>query len=563
METKKKYNIILTLLLVLFTSCNEEDFLKEDAKDFLTPSNAYVTYDDFQTSLNYLYTVVRERFYGAETLYSHMMQMQNGTDMWYDARLSSHIRRWGHYDVSMATDSEVPLGEWKDWYKLVSAANTIIASIEGSELSEAESALVEAEARFFRGFAYRHLVYLFGGVPLITEQINSPKTDFTRATREQVLDQIIDDLTYASEKLPDINSVSQDGRVSNLVAFHYLAETYISMGELDKAIAALTTVIDNPNTALMKERFGTRKSREPGDVYWDLFRRGNQDRSSGNTEALWVAQMETDVPGGFLTTTGVYNHAFERFFIPAIATLNDPDGKTAVKGIEGDDNSGGRGSSLAMPTDYLINQIWESDFVNDIRNAPHNIVRDFIYSNPESAYFGKSGLEYPGSVILAQDWRWYPWFVKCTTPENHPEALYSDKSNYILKTSAGSTYRDSYILRLAESYLLRAEAYLNKGLEDEAANDINEVRMRANATPVNPGDVTIAYILDERARELTLETPRRLTLMRLGLLISRVRQYNFWNADDIQDHHNLWPIPHSEIEANINGNLEQNPGYPD
>lgn len=564
MRTNKKYKIFIVLFLALFTSCNEDEFLKEEAKDFLTPSNAYVTYSDFQISLTYLYTIVRERYYGNESSYSHMMMMQNGTDLWYDARLSSGISRWGNYNVNLATDSKVPLNEWEAWYMLISQANTIIASIKDSEISEDEAIKVEAEARFFRGFAYRHLVYLFGGVPLITEQIASPKTDFTRDTRDQILAQIIDDLEYASVNLPEINEVSQDGRVSNLVALHYLAETYISVEESDKAIAALTTIIDNPNTALMKERFGTRKSREPGDVYWDLFRRGNQNRSTGNTEAIWVAQMETDVPGGFLVTTATtYNHAYERFFNPAIRTLNDPDGKSGTLGTVGDDNSGGGGVSLSQPTDYLINQIWEGDFNNDIRNAPHNIVRDFIYTNPESAYYGKSGLQYPGSVILSADWRWYPWFVKSTTPENHPDALYTDKSNYVMSAFAGTTYRESYVLRLAECYLLRAEAYLNKGLKGKAADDINEVRLRANATPVNAEDVTIEYILDERARELVLETPRRITLMRLGLLVSRVREYNFWNgkAGDIQDYHSLWPIPNSEIEANINANLEQNPGY--
>ena len=561
MKTKNKYIIILVTLFVIIVACNEQDFLNEQAKDFLTPSNAYVTNEDYQTSLNYLYAIVRERLYGMESHYCHIGQMHYGTDMWYDARLSSHLNRWGDYNVSLATESPVVLNEWKDWYKLISETNTIIGTFDKSELTDAEKILIESEARFFRGFAYRHLVYLFGGVPLITEQITTPKTDFVRATREQVLNQIIDDLKFASENLPDINSVAQDGRISNLVAFHYLAETYLTVKEFDKAIDALTIVINAPNTDLMKERFGTRISREPGDVYWDLFQRGNQNRKSGNTEALWVAQMEFDVPGGFLTTTGLYNHAIERFFIPAIATLNDPDGKTAVRGIEGDDNSGGRGSSFGMPTDYLINQIWESDFNNDIRNAPHNIIRDFIYSNPNSAYYGKSALEFPGSVMRAQAWRWYPWFVKSTTPEDHPDALYTDKTNYILKTSAGSTYRDSYILRLAESYLLRAEAYLNKGLKDKAAIDINEIRKRVNARPVEPDNVTIDYILDERARELTLETPRKLTLMRLGLLVSRVRKYNFWNADDVKDYHNLWPIPYKEIEANINNTLEQNPGY--
>ncbi|NJM94316.1 MAG: RagB/SusD family nutrient uptake outer membrane protein [Cytophagales bacterium] len=109
--------------------------------------------------------------------------------------------------------------------------------------------------------------------------------------------------------------------------------------------------------------------------------------------------------------------------------------------------------------------------------------------------------------------------------------------------------------------MLRAEAYLGKGDPSNAAADINVVRTRANATPVAAGDVDIDFILDERARELSLEETRRITLHRTGKLVERVRLYNDHNADEIQDFHALWPIPNAEIIANIDGNLTQNPGY--
>jgi hypothetical protein len=118
-----------------------------------------------------------------------------------------------------------------------------------------------------------------------------------------------------------------------------------------------------------------------------------------------------------------------------------------------------------------------------------------------------------------------------------------------------------YAIRLAETYLLRAEAYLNKGDKGKAAADINVVRNRANATPVNAADVDIHYILDERARELVIEEPRRLTLARLGLLDERVKMYNPVSAPTIQDFHNLWPIPQTEIDANQGAELKQNTGY--
>jgi hypothetical protein len=58
-----------------------------------------------------------------------------------------------------------------------------------------------------------------------------------------------------------------------------------------------------------------------------------------------------------------------------------------------------------------------------------------------------------------------------------------------------------------------------------------------------------------------VEEPRRLTLSRLNKLVERVRLYNPVSAPSIQDFHNLWPIPQDEIDANINAELKQNPGY--
>ncbi|MGV8095244.1 MAG: RagB/SusD family nutrient uptake outer membrane protein [Mangrovibacterium sp.] len=94
-----------------------------------------------------------------------------------------------------------------------------------------------------------------------------------------------------------------------------------------------------------------------------------------------------------------------------------------------------------------------------------------------------------------------------------------------------------------------------------AAADINMVRNRAKATPVDPDDVNIDYILDERLRELLMEEFRTATLNRLGLSYDRMRRLNEYCGNQIREHHNLWPIPFSEIERNTGALLEQNPGY--
>lgn len=117
-------------------------------------------------------------------------------------------------------------------------------------------------------------------------------------------------------------------------------------------------------------------------------------------------------------------------------------------------------------------------------------------------------------------------------------------------------------MRLSETYLLRAEAYFHKGDLANAANDINVVRGRAQAKPVQPGQISLDYILDERMRELVVEEPRRKTLVRLNKLYERTMKYNFRVKDNMEPYHELWPIPQTAIDANTGAKLQQNPGYP-
>jgi hypothetical protein len=119
-------------------------------------------------------------------------------------------------------------------------------------------------------------------------------------------------------------------------------------------------------------------------------------------------------------------------------------------------------------------------------------------------------------------------------------------------------------MRLAETYLLRAEAYLGLGNKDLAAADINVVRARAQANPVLPAEVDIDYILDERVRELYAEEMRMITLLRMGKLVERTRKYNdnpLMPGANIQDYNNLWPIPQQQLDLNRDVQWQQNPGY--
>jgi starch-binding outer membrane protein, SusD/RagB family len=357
-----------------------------------------------------------------------------------------------------------------------------------------------------------------------------------------------------------------DSRISNLTAYHVLSEVYISLNQWQNAIDAATIVINHPSVGLMTQRFGTRKN-DPmfgGDVYWDLFRKGNQNRSSGDKESLWVLQFEYNME---FTGGGKGGTNIERMLMPSLWRFNiyNKNGKTALLIPLPNTYYYGRGLGAWWPTKYFFKELGEkSGYSQDMRNSEYNIVRDFKVNNPASDWNGKWVFKdnLPVKLLVSADSSSiYPVIAKGSDPGKHPIELYSTDQTVpgSLTSQARYTFRDHCVIRLAETYLLRAEAFLGNNNKTKAADDINVVRRRANAPDVNPAIVDIDYILDERLRELHFEELRTATLTRLGKLVERTRKYN--GSVPYLEHHNLWPIPFSEIEKNVGAVLEQNSGY--
>ena len=129
-------------------------------------------------------------------------------------------------------------------------------------------------------------------------------------------------------------------------------------------------------------------------------------------------------------------------------------------------------------------------------------------------------------------------------------------------------FRDDYMVRLAETVLLRAEAKQRNGDKSGAAADINLLRDRAKcAYRVTAADMDDNFdmILDERARELIYEEWRWNTLLRMGgnIAVDRIRKNAYWprTAQTLTFNYNLWPIPQTVIDSNLDVELPQNPGW--
>lgn len=566
MKHNFKLNIVFTKLLVVFMlcctfSCNDE-FLEEKPLDFLSSENTYTDASNIKLGINGLHTYLRDAlFYGGDAIVYYYSSL---ADVSYNGENPGGVT----YDV-LTPSNTLFHNLWYDMYKLISRSNELLLYIEDESVTgwqdENQKLMYKGEALFFRAYAYRLLTSFYGDVPLVVEAITTPKTDFVRTPLNEVYAQIENDLLFSIQYLPNPGDEEEKGRVTKGAAYNLLAEVYLQEGKYEEAIEASTHVINDFGYKLMTERFGsTNDVFGTGDVFLDLFAYGNQNLDE-NKEAIWVAQFAANLSDG-----GGQNNGPRRYGPRYYSLGNDPAGYVCILGelidgkYTGYSDTLSRPVSWSRPTYHVANGVWVSDWDNDIRNAPHNIKRTFYFQNPESPYNGKvidfslwGSYETNGRNQMKDTCNYlYPYWIGKVGDPCHVQAE-------PLRSGGGYTWKDTYFMRLAETYLDRAEAYIQLGDLQNAANDINIVRARANAKPVEPKDVTIDYLLDERIRELYTEELREVVLRRTGKFLERIRKYNN-NPQapglDVKDYNVLWPIPQTEIDA-TGGALVQNPGY--
>lgn len=545
---KKNYiNIFILVSLVTFTGCEDLEFLEEDPKTFYTADNIFTSATQVDQVLLTLYSDYRD--FKLEPI----MKGQ-GTDVLAvpEFRLGGNFSDYSQITPEHSRFSDV----YNFYYQLISTANTALFASELESVtysSEAERLGVVAQARFFRAFAHGMLAELFGGVPIVTELTSEPRFDYVRATREETYQFAIDELEAILNDLPV--TTPQDGRITRGAAQHYLSEFYLGLGIesgnnalFTDAINYASDVIDGGTYSLMTTRFGSRAA-EPGkDVWWDMFRVNNVNYSDGNTESIWTLQIDFDA---YLAGDRESYLDYPRAYMPVYR---------AIPGVEGvAEDVGGRGVALHRPTYYVVDSIWDPSISgNDQRNSEHNIRRTIIYNDPN--FPDTFGETVPQDVIdeTNEGFGWvYPIFEKLTTDQFIGLDQGQNRSNL---------FRDEYAVRLAETILLRAEAYYRSGNSGLAADDINMLRSRAQCDYMaTAGDVDIDFILDERARELFIEENRWNTLLRMGgtVAVDRIRKYSLYEhtALTLTFNFNLWPIPQGVIDRNKDVKMAQNPGW--
>lgn len=575
-------------------SC-KKSWLKPEPLSFYSPENAYTDAAGMRSALVACARNVRLEYYGdnppilTEMLFSEV-SVEGTTDKSgpaQDLNLLITPDAAALYDNS---DRARLLYYWREGYRGIKYANTVITRIDDAKYSsEAERNAILGSAYFHRSLRYYRLTNQFGDVPAVMVELNYPKLDFYSTKREAILERMKLDLEFAQQWVTDgVNK----GEVTKGAVSHLLTKVNLALGKFDDAIASANKVINGGVYNLMRNPFGATKK----NVIWDLHRPENKSVAE-NKEGLFMI-IDRFGEGQFGTGMSIMRQAVP-YWDGSITTPSGKKGlnnaaqaKAPTPDFVSMSDLYGRGIGRCRPTNYSQYEIWTDP--NDLRHAKENWVNmeDLVYNEPalkkaNDPWYLKNLQLYnsSGKRLCADTIRsWFGWpQYKLYVPDTE-------------NTPMQGGHTDWYLFRLAETYLLRAEAYFWKGDLANAAADINQVRTRAKAAPINTAQVNIGTILDERARELFYEEPRKTELTRISYIFAKTgkpaengKTYTLANFSDnnyfydrvkarnnfyrtgirtihndqytISPYHVLWPVPSSAIQANSSGVINQNKGY--
>ncbi|MBA0885100.1 RagB/SusD family nutrient uptake outer membrane protein [Flavobacterium undicola] len=544
------YKLIVVLLTagMLSTAC--DSYLEEENKSSKTIDIALIDPNTFDQFVASVYERARETttHYAPDMYYSFE---DLGTDIVTRGSTISGVSDLNDY-VELNPLNGVAFQYWKNQYSIIAAANV---AIDNADLIQGVDAAVKTagvgEAKFFRAMSYFNLVENYGGVPLVLNQLkpsDATKTDYTRATEVAVYTQIIKDLEDALTGVNETPTVY--GRVSKDAVRHLLSKVLLTKGYKTFGVPAdFTTAATLAETVIshhaLVDTFASLTSisnQRNSEVFFSyLFGSSTTSRGWGNSRHQMYKFPYYDYPG--MTRGNLYQKGLDPLPTPFFFTLFDDNDQRADatfrREILADKAYASTvgGLPVTVPAGsraiYFPKVAWTPA---QIAAVPYKVI------NPDK-YFVVDGVTNAHTPMFKK-------FDEPGVPFKQPNEL-----------SEGT--RDMVIMRSGEAYLIAAEAYLKSANPTTAAARLTTLRARAGLiTAVTAGQVTLDFILDERARELIGEVNRWMDLKRTGKLIERTLLYNPHAAmnNALKAKHLLRPIPQYEID-NTYKSIVQNPDY--
>ncbi|MBV2225133.1 MAG: RagB/SusD family nutrient uptake outer membrane protein [Cloacibacterium sp.] len=500
MKLNIKNLIILATATASFAACSE-DFLTVPAEGKALTSNYYKNEAEAFSGLVATYDIMKKNSGGFE----NMIAMLNaGSDDHFaggggdsDGR---GIQSFSNYSQDGYT---IPQSFWNDHFQGVFRANILLQKVPSTTMDANVKKRFVAEAKALRALYYFNLVRMFKNVPLFTEPVVPAEIyNVTQAKPEEVYAQIEKDLTEAITDLPATISATENGRVTKGAAKALLGKVYLYEGKNSLAAAQLAEVNGTPGGT---SQFGYKLLTDFKDL-WVV-------NNKFNSESIWEA-VHTNQGNSYWGIWG-----------------SGKDEGNSLNVMVGPRNYVRKDNSAPdLPSGWSFS-VFTQEFYDFMKNDPRL----------DATVLDLKTLKAEGKADYAPGYKDTGYFLNKFTPRmaDVTTGLGDAVLNY---------QQDTYIIRLADTYLMEAEALGGTGARAQAL--LTAVRARVGLPPVA---VSMAAIKAERRRELAGEGHRFFDLVRWGDAATALASRGFKAGKN-----EIFPIPYAEL---INTKLVQNPGY--
>ncbi len=399
---------------------------------------------------------------------------------------NSYASGFGSFVTVSNSNTVAANTNWDNLYRGIGNANQLIESATAiNSTSDAIKKIALGEGYFMRAYNYLKLVRQYGGVPLKLTVSNTVQLEFTRASSEEVLSQIIADFTQAYNLLVNTGGPN---KITKDAAAHYLAKAYLTRAsEINDTWNSSTKAADLQQVVTLSDEVISNHTLAPNYVnLWDF------KTANGANEKLSELILSADFNSNQLTTGGNQQHLY---FISTYDQLPQMIRNT----------SGGRPFSRLAPTYFTYDvfdkvndsRFWKSfqtkSKVNNAASGSGYVNGDlgimYVINTPSDTRFTTTRND--GTVIYSKTGKTIPSVFVAYAADNFglmkdvrfPSlSKYMDGSRLDFNSTKGS--RDIILARSAETYLFAAEAKirlakLGTGSYSDALNYINAVRNRA------------------------------------------------------------------------------------
>lgn len=507
-------------LLILAPACTD---LTENPQSAITPENFYRNEDEVIGGLASVYAQLRttdDEYYNTSEISTDELIVPTRGQDWYDNGKWLDIHGQTFTPTSPAGLDNIN-SAWVNMFQGVARANVVLNGIANTNF--ASKATVTAELRVLRAWYYFLLMDMFGGVPIATDPSIAARP---RESRDSVFRFIEAELKASRADLPTTWPSTMNGRITQGAVDAMLASLYLNAQVFTATPTATGLTL--------------------GAARWqDAITEANLVINSG------VYQLATNATAGCSTTGCGWRSNF------TADNYKSPEIIFAVKYL----NQSGLGLNFLMRAlhynQYDSPAPWNgfstlADTYAAFDSADQR-KQIFLVGPQVNLVTGLPAKDRQGNpLIFTPD-------IPNVTAATEGQGVRIDKwpvdPNHVQQDNGN----DYAWFRLAEMYLIRAEANNELGNTGPAIADLNLVRSRAFSPPKPTTAVTQAQlrdaILNERLFEFTWEGKRRQDLIRAGKFTTGT-----WYAKTTSTPFRvLFPIPQTQIETNPQ--LKQNPGY--